>query len=107
MTGLAVLWFALFLVAAVADWIAVHLGNKTLEYVAKPATLVALIGAAAALDVDDPAVKAWFLAALVLCLIGDVFLMLPQDLFVFGLASFLLGHIAYICLLYTSDAADE
>ena len=36
------------------------------------------------------------MAALVLSLAGDVFLMLPQDLFVFGLASFLLGHIAYI-----------
>jgi uncharacterized membrane protein YhhN len=29
-------------------------------------------------------------------LAGDVFLMLPQDLFVFGLGSFLLGHLAYI-----------
>ena len=29
-------------------------------------------------------------------LAGDVFLMLPQDLFVFGLGSFLLGHVAYI-----------
>ena len=40
--------------------------------------------------------RAWFVAALVLSLVGDVFLMLPQDLFVFGLGSFLLGHIAYI-----------
>jgi uncharacterized membrane protein YhhN len=96
MTGLALLWLALFLVAAVADWIAVHLERKALEYVAKPAALVALIGAAAAIEVDDPAVKAWFLAALALCLLGDVLLMLPQDLFVFGLAAFLLGHVAYI-----------
>ena len=55
-----------------------------------------LIGCALALDPDDDAVRTWFVAALVLCLIGDVFLMLPQDLFVFGLASFLLGHLAYI-----------
>ena len=40
--------------------------------------------------------RAWFVAALVLSLAGDVFLMLPKDLFVFGLGSFLLGHIAYI-----------
>jgi len=33
---------------------------------------------------------------LVLSLVGDVFLMLPRDAFVPGLASFLLAHIAYI-----------
>ena len=34
--------------------------------------------------------------ALVLSLAGDVFLMLPRDLFVAGLVSFLLGHVAYV-----------
>jgi uncharacterized membrane protein YhhN len=58
--------------------------------------MVVLIAATLALDVGDGAVRTWFVVALVLCLAGDVFLMLPQDLFVFGLASFLLGHIAYI-----------
>jgi uncharacterized membrane protein YhhN len=41
-------------------------------------------------------VRAWFVVALVLCLLGDVLLMLPQDLFVFGLGAFLLGHVAYV-----------
>jgi uncharacterized membrane protein YhhN len=36
-----------------------------------------------------------FVVALVLSLAGDVFLMLPRDLFAGGLASFLLGHVAY------------
>ncbi len=40
--------------------------------------------------------RAWFVAALVLSLLGDVFLMLPADLFVPGLVSFLLAHVAYI-----------
>ena len=40
--------------------------------------------------------RTWFVVALVLCLAGDVLLMLPQDLFVFGLGAFLLGHLAYI-----------
>ena len=35
-------------------------------------------------------------AALVWCLAGDVFLMLPSDRFVPGLASFLVGHLAYV-----------
>src|SRR5207249_662545 len=34
--------------------------------------------------------------ALVLSMLGDVFLMLPRDLFVAGLTSFLLAHLAYV-----------
>jgi len=95
-TGAAFLLLALALAAAGLDWVAVHQGQKALEYLCKPLTLVLLIGSALALHPDDDAVRAWFVAALVLCLIGDVFLMLPQDLFVLGLGSFLLGHVAYI-----------
>ena len=96
MTGPAFVLLALALAAACFDWVAVHQEQKALEYVCKPLTHVLLIGCALALDPDNDAVRAWFVAALVLSLIGDVFLMLPQDLFVFGLGSFLLGHIAYI-----------
>ena len=42
--------------------------------------MVALIATTLALDEPDETVRAWFLVALVLCLVGDVFLMLPQDL---------------------------
>jgi uncharacterized membrane protein YhhN len=128
-------------VFAVANWIAVWTGNKRLEYLAKPATMVALIAFAATLDADDLTRQRWFLLALVLSLAGDVFLMLPSRgggpltptpsrgggpltptpsqgggpltptpsqgggpltptpadrLFIAGLASFLLAHIAYI-----------
>lgn len=96
MTGAALLLIALTLVVAVADWHAVFHDLKPLEYLCKPLTMVVLIAATLALDVDDPAVRTWFLVALVLCLAGDVFLMLPQDLFVPGLVSFLFGHVAYI-----------
>jgi uncharacterized membrane protein YhhN len=94
--GPAFVLLALALASAAFDWMAVHQEQKALEYLCKPLTLVLLIGCALALTPDDGAVRAWFVAALVLCLLGDVFLMLPQDLFVFGLASFLLGHVAYI-----------
>lgn len=96
MTGAALLLLALTLVVAAADWHAVFHGVKPLEYLCKPLTMVVLIAATLALDIDDTTVRTWFLVALVLCLLGDVFLMLPQDLFVFGLGSFLLGHVAYI-----------
>jgi uncharacterized membrane protein YhhN len=95
-TGPAFVFLALALAAAAFDWIAVNQGQKGLEYLCKPLTLVLLIACALALDPDDPAVRTWFVVALVLSLAGDVFLMLPKDLFVFGLGSFLLGHIAYI-----------
>ncbi|MGQ0803858.1 MAG: lysoplasmalogenase [Actinomycetota bacterium] len=83
---------------AVGDWVAVGRGARRLEYVCKPGALALLVGVALALA-PAPAhgdVRAWFVAALVLSLAGDVFLMLPEDRFVPGLASFLLGHVAYV-----------
>src|SRR4051812_35566134 len=78
------------------DWIAVGLENRRLEYVCKPAVMVALLAAAVTLDPNSTGQRAWFVVALVLCLIGDVLLMLPRDLFVAGLVAFLLGHLAYV-----------
>jgi uncharacterized membrane protein YhhN len=89
-------------VPAVANWVAVDRDQPTVIYVAKPLTMVLLIGAALALEPTDGAVRAWFVAALVLSLAGDVFLMLPEerrlpvDAFLLGLGSFLLGHVAYV-----------
>ena len=81
---------------AVGDWWAVARRQKAVEYVCKPATMAALIGVAVALDARPGAATAWFIAALLFSLAGDVFLMLPHDLFVFGLGSFLVAHLAYI-----------
>ena len=87
------------LVVAFADWWAVSTARRPVEYVFKPLTMVVLIGAVLALG--DPASEAarwWLLAGLVCSLAGDVFLML-DDLFVPGLASFLIGHLCYIAAL--------
>lgn len=83
---------------AVADWVAVSpsVRSKRAEYVLKPATMIPLIAAAVLLDPERDAQRAFFVAALVLSLAGDIFLMLPADAFIAGLGSFLLGHIAYI-----------
>lgn len=91
-------WFLLVAAAVLAlvDWMAVARHRRAVEYVCKPATLVLMIGLALALDPADDTQRAWFVVALVLSLIGDVFLMLPRDAFVPGLASFLLAHLAYI-----------
>ena len=91
-------WFGLAVAAAFAigNWTAVARGNKSLEYFCKPATMVALLVVALAVEPDIDGRRTWFVLALALSLAGDVFLMLPLDLFVPGLVSFLLGHIAYV-----------
>jgi len=48
------------------------------------------------LDPTHAGRRTWFVVALALSMAGDVFLMLPRDLFVAGLSSFLLGHLAYV-----------
>jgi uncharacterized membrane protein YhhN len=81
-----------FFVFAGLDWYAVSLPTRTLEYVAKPAALAALIVFAS----TGPAASPLLIAALCLGLLGDVYLMLPVDLFLPGLGAFLVGHLAYI-----------
>lgn len=96
MNGLAIGLIVAAAVVAGVDWIAVVRDDRRLEYIAKPLTMVVLILAALALDPIDSTARWWFVVALVFSLGGDVFLMLPRDLFVPGLASFLVGHVAYI-----------
>ena len=105
MTGAAATLLAVAVIVAIVDWWAVATDRRPVEYVAKPLTMVVLIAAALALDPVDGTQRAWFVAALVLSLAGDVFLMLPKDLFVPGLASFLLGHLAYIAGLWSGDTS--
>lgn len=93
MTGVLL---ALTGVSAAADWIAVYRSEKRLEYVFKPLVLVFLI-AVAVVERDQAGDAApWLLGALAFSLAGDVFLMLPRDLFVPGLGSFLIAHVCYV-----------
>jgi uncharacterized membrane protein YhhN len=83
-------------VLAAGDWVAVATRIRRLEYVCKPATILALIAAAAAIHPAVAAQQRWWLLALALGLLGDVLLMLPRNLFAGGLGAFLGGHLAYI-----------
>ncbi len=91
-------WASLAVAAAfaLANWYSRLRHDRRLEYLTKPAALAALVAAAVLLDPADPTRRAWFVAALICGLAGDVFLMLPSDRFVAGLASFLVGHLFYI-----------
>ncbi len=85
----------IILILAVTDWIAADRNIKPLEYFAKPATMLALLWWIWQ-TVGLGGSMLWFTIGVVFCLVGDVFLMLPMDVFIFGLLSFLLGHIFYI-----------
>ena len=90
------LWIAPALLAA-WDWRAVATGDRRTETWAKPATMVALIGTAAALGALGSVEGRWLVGALALGLVGDVAL-LGSGLgrFRLGLAAFLLGHLGYV-----------
>ena len=102
MTTIAGGLLALTLVIALADWIAVVTDRRPVEYVLKPATMVALGATVLALDLPGGQLRWWYLAAIVLSLSGDVFLMLPETAmdpqlaFVAGLGSFLVAHVLYV-----------
>jgi uncharacterized membrane protein YhhN len=92
-----VAWVALGVagIAALANWWSRWREHRPTELWSKPLTLVALIVVALAIEPADPAVRWWFVAALVLSLAGDVFLLGGDRWFVAGLAAFLAGHLAY------------
>lgn len=96
MNVLSVLLLSAAALAALGNWVSVARGLPVGIYVCKPLTLVLMIGAALALDPVSSPARTWFVIALVLSLAGDVFLMLPADAFVPGLASFLLAHLAFV-----------
>jgi uncharacterized membrane protein YhhN len=63
--------------------------------VCKPATALAFLAAALVLDPTFTDRRVWFCVALAWCLAGDVFLVLPRDAFVAGLASFLVAQVCF------------
>jgi alkenylglycerophosphocholine hydrolase len=84
---------------ALLDWVAVWWRLKRLEWVCKPATLVAFViaGALLAAGREWGWVAAWFVPALVFSLLGDILLMVPGERwFLAGLLAFLLAQITYI-----------
>jgi uncharacterized membrane protein YhhN len=88
---------------AIADWYAVATKNRRLEYVMKPGTMLSLIlWFTTSLPTAPPAFTTVFTLGLALSLIGDVFLMLPNDRFLSGVIAFLLAHVAYV-IAYNMD----
>jgi uncharacterized membrane protein YhhN len=83
-------------VAALELW-GEYRGPAALVYAAKPLTMGLIIAMAVGLARrSESAYGRTILVGLALSLVGDVLLMLPADLFLPGLVSFLLAHVAYI-----------
>lgn len=91
-------WVLLLITVALAvvDWYAVAADRRGVEYLAKPATMVALGGVVLTLDPTDTGARTWFVVAIAASLVGDILLMVPRNLFVGGLGAFLIGHVAYV-----------
>ena len=95
----------LFIAAAMSllNWFSVGKKNAILEYISKPAATIAFLLTIATFDVVHNASWGWRLAALAFCVAGDVFLMLPKDAFIPGLASFAIAQVLFTISFATGE----
>ena len=105
MTFASSIFLAVATVFSVLNWVAVGRKNSILEYVSKPASTVAFLLVLATVDVVHDAPWGWRIAAFVFCLFGDVFLMLPRDAFIPGLASFAIAQMLYAISFATGETS--
>ena len=71
-------------------------GASTLTYIFKPVTMILIIGIAwLSSGMTTTSYKLIIVVGLVFSLLGDVLLMVPADLFIFGLAAFLIAQLLY------------
>ena len=90
------MWFLLVaLVFAVLTSVGILRGWRWLQFIAKPAVMVALF-IYLWTSVGLSGATIWFGLGILFSLVGDVLLLWLDRFFIFGLLSFLIGHIAYI-----------
>lgn len=89
-------WLALIAVAAALAICGAYLSLAPLHYIAKPLATLLIVAMVTHSQSTERGYRAGIVAGLLLSTCGDVFLMLPGDYFVFGLASFLMAHVAYL-----------
>lgn len=91
----------IFLIIAVTDILAIKQGKIKVRYFSKP-LLMPLLAVLYALYAAD--VNCIIITALLLCFLGDVFLLKPDKKLCFmgGLVSFLAGHVFYVIVFLKS-----
>jgi uncharacterized membrane protein YhhN len=75
--------------------------------VAKPLATIGFLACAVMIDADDGAAQVVRVVALVACLLGDVFLMVPRNAFVPGLASFAVAQVLLAVSFLLQDPSIE
>ena len=90
------LWLAVAAILAVLEWVALAADRRRAIFVLKPAVMVALLGWLVDQRPGWSAGWIWFFLAALFSLIGDSLLLLSSSAFKYGLAAFLLAHLAYI-----------
>ena len=105
MTNFAWVCLAVAAMMSMLDWVAVARDISALEYVSKPVATAAFLATVIALDVGHDASWGWRMAAFVFCILGDVFLMLPKNLFVPGLASFAVAQVMFTISFAMGDTS--
>jgi len=98
--------FILLFLVALVDWVAVAKSWKKVEYIAKPAAMLILLGLLALVGGFGSLPLICFSLGIFLSMAGDVFLMISyarfsERWFLPGLAAFLLAHVSYIVGLNT------
>ena len=77
-------------------------GPQSLFFTVKPLTTLTMIGIAlwGMLDSGTLTIAPWLIVAgLVFCLVGDIFIMLGEKTFIYGLVGFALAHVLFILAL--------
>ncbi|MGD9487231.1 MAG: lysoplasmalogenase [Calditrichaceae bacterium] len=95
----------LVIITAILHIIADYKKQRYQTYIFKPLTigLIILIAFIQPAEVS-PAYRYLIIAGLFFAFIGDIFLMLPSDRFLFGLSSFFVTHVFYI-VAFLSDSS--
>jgi len=97
-------WLIVFALMATAVLIALLLDIPGLYLAAKPLLMITLLLHFISVSKEFPSWRIYVMAALVFSWGGDVFLM-KNDMFVIGLASFLVAHIFYIIAYHKTGAS--
>lgn len=97
------LFLILAAILAPLNWFAVWVGNRRLEWIAKPGAMLCLsLWFGTHFSLPFTTAGGIFLLGLLFSLAGDIFLLLDRQHFIKGLLAFLLAHLAYITVFNLS-----
>jgi uncharacterized membrane protein YhhN len=90
------IWTTFVALSASVAIAAHYLQLPILHWIAKPLTTLLIVAMALSLSSAEPVYRRWIVIGLLWSTLGDVFLMLPGDYFLYGLIAFLVAHLAYL-----------